>query len=68
MSAAKHLKIAMTSKDIKPGAVAASLKMDPQAFYTKLYRDTMKYNDVEKIADAIGCDVVLIDRQTKEIY
>ena len=68
MSASKHIKIALTSKNIKPGTVADALGVDRQVFYTKLYRDTMKYNDVEKIADVLGCDVVLIDRQTKEIY
>ena len=68
MSASKQIKIVMTKKDIKPGAVAAALDMDPQAFYNKLFRDTMKYNDVEKIADVLGCDVVFRDKQTGEIY
>ena len=68
MSASKQIKIVMTKKDIKPGAVADALGCDPQVFYTKLYRDTMKYNDVEKIADALGCDIVFRDKQTNEIY
>jgi len=68
MSASKQLKIVMTKKNIKPGAVADALGVDPQVFYTKLYRDTMKYNDVEKIADALGCDIVFQDKETKEIY
>jgi len=69
MGASKHIKIAMTDKNIKPGAVAAVLGYDDkQVFYNKISRDTMKFDDVEKIADALGCDVVLIDRVTKKVY
>lgn len=69
MGASKHIKIAMTDKNIKPGAVAAVLGYDDkQVFYNKISRDTMKFDDVEKIADVLGCDVVLIDRITKKVY
>ena len=68
MGASKHIKTALIDKNIKPGAVAAALAMDPQAFYNKINRDTMKYTDVEKIADVLGCDVVLMDRETKKYY
>jgi len=68
MSASKQIKKVMIEKNIKPGAVAENLGMDPQVFYNKLFRDTMKYNDVEKIADALGCDIVFKDRQTNDIY
>jgi len=68
MSASKNIKVVLTKKNIKPGAVADALGVDRQVFYNKLSRDTMKYNDVEKIADALGCDIVFIDKQTKEIY
>ena len=68
MSASKNIKVVLTKKNIKPGAVADALGVDRQVFYNKLSRDTMKYNDVEKIADALGCDIVFIDKQTKVIY
>lgn len=68
MGASKHIKIAMTDKNIKPGAVASVLGYDNQVFYNKISRDTMKFEDVEKIADVLGCDVVLVDRITKKIY
>lgn len=68
MGAAKHIKIAMANKDIKPGEVAERLNMPPQTFYNKLSRDTMKYADVETIADAIGCDVRLVDRSSGDLY
>ena len=68
MGAAKHIKIAMASKDIKPGEVAERLQVPPQSFYNKLSRDTMKDTDVETIADKIGCDVRLVDRITGDLY
>ena len=68
MGASKHIKTAMLDKGIKPGAVAVALGSDPQVFYNKICRDTLKFSDVEKIADALGCDVVLIDRETKKTY
>ena len=37
-------------------------------FYNKLSRDTMKFKEVEEIADLLGCDVVFLDRKTKNIY
>ncbi len=69
MSASKHIKIAMLQKNIKPGAVADLLGYDKkQSFYNKINRDSMSFDDAEKIADALGCDIVFIDRQTKNIY
>lgn len=68
MGASKHIKICMTDKKIKPGAVADQLGENAQVFYNKLFRDTMRFSDVEKIADVLGCDVVLVDRVTGKIY
>ena len=68
MSASKTIKKTMIEKGIKPGAVADMLGQDKQVFYNKISRDTMKYNDVEKIADALGCDVVFKDRETGKTY
>ena len=68
MSASKTIKKCMISKGVKPGFVADRLGDNKQVFYNKLSRDTMKYNDVEKIADVLDCDVVFQDRQTGEIY
>lgn len=69
MGASEHIKKAITAKAITGKVVSMSLGYSsPQIFYNQLSRDSMKFKDVEKIADLIGCDVVLIDRQTKEIY
>lgn len=37
-------------------------------FYNKLSRDTMKFKEVEQIADLLDCDVVFRDRKTGAIY
>ena len=68
MGAKKHLKMVMSDKEIKPGKVAEKLEMPAQSFYNKINRDTMSFSDVEKIADVLGCDVVLIDRETGKTY
>lgn len=68
MGATKHIKSAMLEKDIKPGELAARLEKIPQTFYNMLNRDTMKFSDVEKIADAMNCDVVLRDRETGKTF
>ena len=69
MGAKKHIKLAMTDKNIKSSEVAEALKIDKiQAFYNKVNRDTMSFKDAEKIANALGCDIVFIDRETKKMY
>lgn len=64
MGASKQIKQVMIEKNIKVGELAGKIGMNPQPFSTKLYRDTMSFSDVEKIADALGCDVKLVDRET----
>lgn len=54
----------MIEKDIKLSDLAVKIGMKPQPLINKLYRDTMSYADVEKIAAALGCDVKLVDRET----
>ena len=53
MSASKQIKQAMLEKNIKVSDLAEKIGMKPQPLSTKLYRDTMSYSDVEKIADAL---------------
>lgn len=68
MGASKHIKIAMTDKEKKAGEIAEMIGLPAQTFYNKLSRDTMKFDDVEKIADLLGCDVVLRDRESGKFY
>lgn len=68
MGATKHIKMAMTDKDIKPRQLADRLGMIPQTLYNKLSRDSMTFTDAEAIADMLDCDIVLIDRKTGKRY
>ena len=39
-----------------------------QSMSNKLYRDTFSYEEVEKIADILGCDVKLVTRDTNKAF
>ena len=67
MSATTTIKKCLIEKGLKTGALADLLGENKTTFYNKISRDTMKYNDVEKIADVLGCDVVFRDRNTGKI-
>lgn len=64
MGASKQIKQVMIEKNIKVGELAEKIGMKPQPLSNKLFRDTMSYTDVEKIANALGCDVKIVDRST----
>ena len=68
MGAVDHLKIAMAAKHIKGVTLATLMDCPTQSLYNKFNRDTMKFKEVEKIADLLGCDVVLRDRTNGNIY
>ena len=68
MGATIHIKNAMLHKGLKSGAVAKLIGKDTQNFYNQLNRDAMKFSEVEMIADVMGCDVMLVDRETGEAY
>lgn len=64
MGASKQIKQVMIEKNVKINELAEKIGMKPQPLSNKLYRDTMSYTDVETIANALGCDVKIIDRDT----
>lgn len=68
MGASRKIKTVAMAKGIKTKDLAEAYGDLTQTFYNKLHRDTMKYDEVEKIADALGCDVVFRDRETGKIY
>lgn len=67
MGMSKAIKEAMKHKGIKSGQLADTLGKDKQVFYNWLSRDSMGDSLIE-VADALGCDVVLIDRKTRKQY
>lgn len=38
------------------------------SFKNKMCRNTMKFSEVEKLADELGCDIAFIDRKTRKVY
>lgn len=68
MGASKQIKQVMIEKNIKIRDLADKIGMQPQALSNKLYRDTMSYSDVEAIAEALECDVKLIDRGSGKAF
>lgn len=67
MDAKTIIKSAMKQKKVKSGALADLLGMNHQSFYNKLNRGTMSANFLIEIADAMGCDIVIRDRESGEI-
>lgn len=68
MGASKQIKQVMLEKNIKVSDLAEKIGMKPQPLSTKLYRDSMSYTDVVQLADALNCDVKIIDRETGKAF
>lgn len=69
MGASKKLKMVMIDKDIKQKDMAEVLGYtNINSLYNVLNRDSMSFEAVERWANALGCDVVLKDRETGKIY
>ncbi len=68
MGASILIKTAMLQKGIKLGELAKRTNYNPQALSVKLNRDSMNFDGVQQLADALGCDVVLRDRASGKIY
>lgn len=64
MSANKKIRQAMIEQDISLKELAEKLEVKPQVLSTKLYRDTMSFNDVCEIADKMNCDIIIKSRDT----
>ena len=68
MGATIHIKTALTAKDKKIKDLAAAIEKPEQSLYNQLTRDTWKFAEVEKIAGVLGCEVVLRDKETGQIF
>lgn len=66
MGASKKIKQIMIEKDInvKNLSELVDFVSSPQALSNKLYKDNFNFIDVEKLADVLGCDVKIVDRET----
>ena len=66
------LKSVMARKNIKMGDVTNALGYDTKQ-KKQIFANWMQYNRMElrrfaEVANVLGCDVVLLDRETGEIY
>ena len=65
----RNLRAVMTRKGIKTGEVAEALGTETLQLSVWLSRNNgQSIEKLIQIADAIGCDLALVDRQTKEVY
>lgn len=68
MGATKIIKQLLIERDMTIKALAERLGIQPQSMSNKIYRDTFSYEEVEKIADILDCDVAIITRDTKKEF
>lgn len=69
MGASKKIKKALIDKGITRKQLAELLGYrGTTTIYNMLARDNMTFENIERWADVIGCDVVLRDRETGRIY
>lgn len=69
MSISKKFKMALLDKDIQQKELAKRLGYTGKnSVYNMMKKGNMTYSVLEKWADAIGCEVVLRDKETGKIY
>ena len=68
MGASEHIKRALKAKGLTQKILAERLGKPTQTVYNTISRGSMTYTAVENYAEAIGCEVVLRDKDTGEIY
>lgn len=68
MGASKKIRMILLDKDKTTRGFAGEIGMLPQTLYNKLQRDTMGYKEVERLAEALGCEIVFKDKETGKEY
>ena len=68
MGATKKLKKAMVERKMTMVQLADALGKPFTTVRNTMYKDNMRISTLEEYADALGCDVVLRDRETGELY
>ena len=68
MGAAKIIKQGLIERDMSIKTLAENLGIQAQSMSNKLYRDNFNYEEVEKIADILGCDVKVITRDSHKEF
>lgn len=68
MGVKEKIRRAARQKKETYASISLKLGMPLQSYANRLSRGKMSFDYVEKIADALGCDVVFLDRETGEIF
>ena len=68
MDVSKKIKVIALDKDIKLSDLGRKVGYDPTTFGVKLYRGIKHIDTIEKILDALDCELVIVDKKTKKIY
>ena len=68
MGLAKNIKKCLIDKDMKVSELAEKIRLDPKVLSVKLSRDSLSGKSLDTIADALDCDIKLIDRSTGKIF
>ena len=68
MGLAKNIKIALIDKDMKVSELADKIGLDSKVLSVKLSRDSLSGKSLDTIADALDCDIKLIDRATGKMF
>ena len=68
MPVSKVLKQVMLERNVSVKDLAEKLGIAPQSMSNKLYRDSFSYNEVEKIADILNCDIKITTRDTNKSF
>ncbi len=68
MNIAEMIKILCVKRNTSVAELSVKLGNSKQNLFNKLYRNDMKLSDIEKIAEALGCEISLhfVDRESKE--
>lgn len=68
MGLSKNIKMALLDKELKTSDLAKLLNIDVKVLSVKLSRDNLNAKSLESIANALNCDIKLVDRQTGKIF
>ena len=68
MAGKQTIKKILLEKKIMAKDFAADMGTTPEKFNGRMHRNKFTYEDMIEIADKLGCDVVVIDRETGRTF
>ena len=68
MSIKESIRNATRAKKETYKSISEKLNIGSQTYANMICRDNIQSKNLEKIADALNCDIVLLDRENGSIY